>query len=176
MKRIITCILALAMSFSLLCVPAFAVQENSADRESELLYMDVVARGPYRPSEYHNLSNADYTGYLIDLAASRGSYTGKFFSTGTKEIIVDMDLERSGKSSTPERKLEVVLYEKKNLNSEGTQAATQTVEFNTITATKSVKFTGLDGNKFYYLHFKNISSTYAASSLDISATLYISEK
>lgn len=175
MKRFASLALVLAMCFSIACVPASAAEQEGPVYEIMSVY-DAQTRAKDTPSEFYNLGGDNYyEGSLIDLAATKGSYTKYYFATGTGKIYIKMDLERSGTTTNKERSLEIRLYEKSSATATGTLFDTRTVSFNTAEATKRVVFTGLDSNKFYYVYFYNTSGNSTGSSLDVSCTAIIDD-
>lgn len=175
MKRFVSSILVLMMCLSVVCIPAAAVEQEG--HVHEIMVIDnEYARADKTPSEFHNLGGDNfYTGSLTDLAATKGSYTKYYFATGTGDIYVKMNLERSGTTSNKERSLSVKLFEKRTASAGGTLVETKTVSFNTAEATRRVSFSGLDVNKFYYVYFYNGSGTSTGSSLDISCDITIDD-
>lgn len=196
-KKFLSAILSLSLVFSL-AAPAFAAEpEQDNFYSSEIVLSaasaaevgeiegpvyevmtvdDGISRSDKTPSSFYNLGGDNYyTGSLIDLAATRGSYTLYYFATGTGNIYVKMDLERSGTTTNKDRSLKIKLYEKSTALAAGTLVETKTVSFNTAEATRRVTFTGLDSNKFYYVYFYNASGSSSGSSLDISCTAIIDD-
>lgn len=178
MKRFVSLVLGLAMCLSIACGSASAAEVGEIEGPvyEVMTVDDGISRSNMTPVVFYNLGGDNYyTGSLIDLAAARGSYTLYYFATGTGNIYVKMDLERSGTTTNKDRSLEIRLYEKSTASSAGTLVGTKTVSFNTAEATRRVVFTGLDCNKFYYVYFYNTSGSSSSSSLDISCTATIDD-
>ena len=196
MKRFYSMLLVIAMCFALLCSSAFAVDtdvyeneitkqtsgDSLADIGSPVLKTindgydnEIMPLDHDRPSNYWNLSGGNYTGYLIDLAATKGSFTKYYFTTGTGKIYLRCNLERSGTTTNKERTLRIELYEKEAASSYGSLVDSRTVNFESSEVSVNRIFYGLDTNKFYFIRFVNESGTTSGSSLDISGTIIFSE-
>lgn len=175
MKHFVGLFLALMMCLSIACIPASASEIEGPVHEI-MVIDNGYARERTAPSSFYNLGgNNYYTGELIDLAATRGSYTLYYFATGTGNIYVKMNLERSGTTTGRERELQVKLYEKNSASATGALVSTKIISFDTAEATRRAVFSGLDVNKFYYIYFYNSSSDSSCSSLDISGQITIDD-
>lgn len=179
MKRFCALLLAASMCLSLFCSSAMAVETEGPACETIVGGYDISdqARASADPSAFYNLSgdNNYYTAELIDLAASKGSYTRYYFATGTEHIYVKCDLMRSGTTTNLDRELKIHLYEKASATAVGTLIVTRTVNFSEAEVTARKIFYGLDAHKFYYIRFVNNSSTSSSSSYDISGTILIDD-
>lgn len=176
MKKFIGILLAVSICMSIVCIPTMATDINEEPVHEVMVVDEIETRASSAPSELKNLGGDNsYSGSLIDLAATKGSYTKYYFATGTGNIYVKLDLERSGTTANKTRKLNVVLYEKSKATAFGTEKDTKKVSFTEAEATKRVVFTGLDSDKFYYIYFYNDSSSSAGDSLDISGTILVDD-
>ena len=113
MKRFIATLLAIVMSLSVLGITAFAAEAEDPVSET-IVGGTIQTRASNAPEEYYNLSKTGnyYEATLIDLASQRGSYTKYYFSTGTGEIHMKLNLLRSGTTTDKNRDLIIYLYEK----------------------------------------------------------------
>ena len=176
MKKIIGFLLAVSMCMGLVCMPAMAADTIEGPVHEVMVVDEIETRAETAPTDFYNLGgDNNYTGTLTDLAAGKGSYTKCYFATGTGNIYVKLDLERSGTTTNKSRTLNVVLYEKAKASSIGVEKDTKTVTFEEAETTRRVSFSGLDPNKFYYINFYNDSGDKPSSSLDISATALIDD-
>lgn len=179
MKRLI----ALFVCF-VLCIGIMNVSVDAAgatiDGEGKTIGIADSINASYPPStnadHYFNLSIANnyYTATLTDLAASMGSYTSKYFSTGTGSIFLKCDLLRSGTTNPMSRQLLIKLYKRSGSSYYGTYVSQEVVNFSSDGTFRRVFF-NLDPNCFYYIYFYNNSSTDPSSSRDISGSIIIDD-
>lgn len=175
MRRVLHIFLALALCFSLSCTPVFATEPPTGPVYE--LMNDIETKASSPPSSFYNLGGDVnyYVGELIDLAATKGSYTRYYFATSSGSIYLKLNLERSGTTTNKSRTLQIKLYEKATASSNGVLLDTKTISFDTSPTIRRTSFSGLDPNKFYYLYFFNDSGTSASSSLDISAVAVVDD-
>lgn len=175
MKKIVSILLVFTMCFTLFCTTASASEIENPVYET-IIGGEVNTRASSAPSSFYNLGgDNNYTATLIDLAASKGSYTKYYFATSTGNIYLRCSLERSGTTTDKNRYLIIYLYEKADATSSGKLLKTETIHFKTAETTIHKSFTELDTNKFYYIRFYNNSSTDSGSSLDISGTILVDD-
>lgn len=176
MKKLISLALAIAISLSMFILPVSAA-EYQGPVDQVIVGGDDMndnTRAANPPTTHHNLSNKDYIAVLQDLAASKGSYTKCYYTTSTKQIELTCSLQRSGTTSTLTRELEIRLYERKKDETSFNYVNSQNVTFSTD-VTRTVSFTNLDNDNFYYFRFVNNSSNNPADKLDISGSIVISK-
>lgn len=175
MKRIISLVMAIAISLSVLIIPASATEIQGPVVQVIVGGDDMNdnMRAPNPPTTHHNLSDRSYVAELYDLAASKGSFTLYYFTTSTKKISLYCDLLRSGSTQKLTRKLEIRLYEKNANETSYHYLKSKNVEF-TADFVTTVDFTSLNNDNFYYIRFVNNSSDDPADSLDISGKITIS--
>lgn len=172
--RLSALLLAVCLSLSLM-TPCFAASAVVVAANSTQESTIIEPRADVVPTEYRNLSNADYTAQLLDLAATKSSLTKYYFTTGTGEIKLSFDLERSGTTQETKRVLTVYLYERPSNGYWFTEKDPVSVTFYTTEHSATRSFTGLDPDHFYYLKFKNESSTSSGARMDISGTILVTE-
>lgn len=176
LKKVFAVVMAAAMLLTCGGITAFAAEPSGPVYETIVGGDDANLRASTAPSSFYNLGgNNNYTATLIDLAATRGSYTMYYFATGTGKIYLKCDLVRSGTTTNTNREMKVYLYEKATASSAGTLKSTATISFSSAEYTVRKSFTGLDSNKFYYLRFYNSSDTSASSSRDISGSILVDD-
>lgn len=140
MKRHIAMLLVLVMSFSVFGVTASATEIEGPVYETIIGGDDLSSqvRAADAPSDYYNLSKAGnyYEAELIDLACQRGSYTRYYFSTGTGEIYMKLNLLRSGTTTNKNRYLIIYLFEKEDATASGELVDTATINFSKAEVTE----------------------------------------
>ena len=176
MKRLIALFLILSLCVGIMVIPASAEESTNSGTSLSTGNTDSVkAAGP--PSIYYNLStpNAYYTAVLQDLDAAWGSYTLKYFSTGTGNIYIKCNLLRSGTTNPMSRKLTVKLYKRQTSSGYGTFVSEENIYFSSD-GTYRRAFMHLDTNYFYYIYFYNSSAAYSGSNQAISGTIIIDDE
>lgn len=185
MKRFCFMLLVFAMSLCVVCLPASAADIDSnaenipvvdtvVDTAVDTAVVEPRAETP--PTAYYNLSQqSGYTATLIDLAASKGSYTLYYFSTGSGRIFLKCDFIHSGTSEVTERSMKIVLYRMDPTTFVTEEADSCEFEYDTPPTTVRRMFSGLDANYFYYIRFVNTSNTSTGSGEDISANILIDD-
>lgn len=183
MKRAISFVLAICMSFSLVATCAAAsiggkAVEASSEQEKPVVYLDDLfvaenenTRASSYPTEGKNLATADYTAKLFDLPPTKASFTQYYFITSTGYIHIDVDFIHSGTSEDLDRELTIEIYSKTSASAKGAKLNKTKV----IRAGGEYTFTGLSTTDFYYFRFINTSSDNMNSGHDISANILISE-
>lgn len=179
MKRIIALLVSIV-----LCI---GITNGSADAsgvtisgEGKTIGVTESIDASYPPStntnNYFNLSTANnyYTATLLDLAAACGSYTAKYFSTGTGAIFLKCDLLRSGTTDPVARQLTIRLFKRSGSSSNATLVSQEVINFSSD-GTFRRAFMQLDTNCFYYIYFYNSSSTSPSSSRDISGSIIVDD-
>lgn len=175
MKKIVSLLFVFTLLLSM-ATTTFAAEMGSGSVSVPIIREEDSIQASSAPKDFKNLGGANsYTATLIDLAASRSSFTKYYFATGTGKIYLKCDLERSGTTSNKDRQLTVKLYRKDKASSSGVLAQTKTINFSEAEVTKRISFTGLDCNKFYYIEFKNSSASYPSCSRDISASILVDD-
>lgn len=172
--KLLALCLAVCLSLSLM-TPCFAASAVDAEVNAPQQASIIEPRADVVPTDYRNLSNADYTATLLDLAATKSSLTKYYFTTGTGEINLSFDLLRSGTTQQTKRVLKVYLYERPATGYWSQKGSPVSVTFYGTEYSTDRSFTGLDANKFYYLKFKNESSTSSGDRMDISGTILVTE-
>lgn len=190
MKLIKRCIfvflsLCLGMSLTLPCFATSVSNINSSDQINTIsptydtpitfTSQNIEPRAAVVPTQYMNLSYSSYTAKLVDLAATRASLTKYYFSTGTRQLNLDLELVRSGTTQNTHRVLAIYLYQKTATGNWEYTNRKVAMSFSGTTVTNDYTFYNLDPNKFYYISFKNESATSSSSRMDISGTIVISE-
>lgn len=175
MNNLFALLLALCLSFALMTPCLAASAEDNNISITEAASQSVKPRAASVPTEYRNLSNKDYSAELIDLAATKSSLTLYYFTTGTGEINLSLDLLRSGTTEKMKRVLKVYLYERTSTGAWKDSGKSVSVTFYGTEFSTTRSFTGLDANKFYYLKFKNESSTKSGDRMDISGDILVTE-
>ena len=179
MKRIIALFVCLVLCVGIMNVSADAAGAT-IDGEGKTIGPADSINASYPPSidvsYYFNLSavNNYYPATLTDLAAARGSYTMKYFSTGTGSIFLKCDLLRSGTTNPMSRQLIIKLYKRTGSSYYGTYVSQEVVNFSNDGTFRRVFF-DLDPNCFYYIYFYNNSSTDPSSRRDISGSIIIDD-
>lgn len=173
MKKAIALILMFIIALST-CIPSASAADTPPVYDEVISTGDTPGgnmRAANPPYQYRNLSAQAYTAKLLDLAATKGSYTVYYFSTSTGAIHLSCYLERSGTTVQDGRILEARLY---NYDT-GRYVTSRTFGFTGPTANYTSFFSGLDVNTHYYIYFYNASSTDVASEKAVSGTIVISE-
>ncbi len=175
MNNLFALLLALCLSFSLAipCLAASAEGNNISITEAASQSVEPIAASV--PTEYRNLSSQSYSAELVDLAATKSSLTLYYFTTGTGEINLSLDLLRSGTTEKTKRVLKVYLYERTSTGTWKDSGKSVSVTFYGTGLSTTKSFTSLDANKFYYLKFKNESSTKSGDRMDISGDILVTE-
>ena len=179
MKRIIALFVCLVLCVGIMNVSVDAAGATIDGEGKTIGLADSINASnppPTNVSYYFNLSTVNnyYTATLTDLAAARGSYTRKFFSTGTGAIFLKCDLLRSGTTNPMSRQLIIKLYKRSGSSYYGTYVSQEVVNFDSDGTYRRVLM-HLDTNCFYYLYFYNNSSSNPNSSQDISGSIIIDD-
>lgn len=179
MKKIISVVLCLALSFSL-TAPVFATDTGEIQGPiHEILYgEDELARAATFPSanSYYNLGAGNYyIATIPDLAPTKTTFTRYYFSTPTESMYLKLNFEHSGFSSDLHRMITVELWHVLTPGTEGTLHDSRTIAYSSTPDTWNLSFRGLEKNDFYYVRFKNISSTNVGDGKTISGKCTISD-
>lgn len=179
MKKIISAILCLTLSFSL-AAPVFASDAGETQGPIyETLYgEDELARAASYPgaASHHNLGGGnDYIASIPDLAPTKTTFTKFYFSTPTESMYLQLNLEHSGLSSDLHRMITVELWHVLTPGTEGTLHDSRNIAYSSTPDTWNLSFRGLEKNDFYYVRFKNISSKNVGDGRTISGTCTISD-
>ena len=177
LKKLLATILGVAICFSLICSSASASSTGEITGPIyDVLNTNISTRGATIPTQHYNLGEDNkYTARIVDLAANRGTYTNYYFSTPTGYLYFDIDLIHSGTTTTLYRELTLEIY-KLNSDYSGTLVQTWSLHYNGLTMSAYPFFSGFDPHLFYYVLFRNTSSTNANSSMDISGTIVIDDR
>ena len=179
MKQFCSFFLALVMCGGLFVFPAGAISTDKIEKPVDEILMAVdsdLNRAPSKPTRYKNLGgNNDYTAELVDLEATKTSFTDHYFGIGTDTLYLTLELEHSGTTTDKSRRLQIALYEMDDADDiPAMYKEAQTISFSgDITRTRS--FSGLDPDKFYFFGFRNVSADSPNSGMDISAIITIDD-
>lgn len=179
MKKVISAILCLALSFSLM-VPAFAANTSEIQGPiHEILYdEDELARAASYPSasSHYNLGEGNYyIATIMDLAPTKTTFTRYYFSTPTDSMYLELNFEHSGLSGDLHRMITVELWHVSTPGTEGTLHDSRNIAYSSTPDTWNLSFRNLDRNSFYYVRFKNISSKNVGDGRTISGRCTISD-
>ena len=133
MKKIISVVLCLALSFSL-TAPVFATDTGEIQGPiHEILYgEDELARAATFPSanSYYNLGAGNYyIATIPDLAPTKTTFTRYYFSTPTESMYLKLNFEHSGLSSDLHRMITVELWHVLTPGTEGTLHDSRTIAY-----------------------------------------------
>jgi len=128
---------------------------------------EIVPFAADTPTTYYNLDSSSYRAQIVELAAARATNTARYFSTSADGITVTYYLSSCGTAASTARTMQIRLYKRSSDTSSWVQVGSHPVSFD-LYGSGIAFFYDLDPNSFYYVSFRNTSSSTPWLGLDIN--------